>query len=97
MSASSRYTTSKANKSGGQWEVLEWQMGEGPWDEAVQEFCGAWVQVGPYWDTEAEAEAAIAALDKVRVTPSNRPEFDLSLDERPITMRTEWGNMEVVE
>ena len=86
------------SKQGGHWQVLEWQVGEGPWDEAVQEFCGAWVQVGPYWDTEAEAEAAIAALDKVRVTPSNRPEFDLSLEEpEPITMRTHLGNMEVVK
>ena len=31
------------------------------------------------------------------VIPSDRPELDLALDERPITMRTEWGNMEVVE
>ena len=31
------------------------------------------------------------------VIPSDRPELDLALDERPITMRTEWGNVEVVE
>jgi hypothetical protein len=38
-----------------------------------------------------------SAEHQVQATPSNRPEFDLSLDERPITMRTHLGNMEVVE
>ena len=33
----------------------------------------------------------------VRMVASSMPEHDLSLDERPITMRTEQGNLEVVE
>lgn len=35
---------------------------------------------------------------KTTTTSSNKPELDLVLDEpEPITMVTEWGNVEVVE
>jgi hypothetical protein len=47
----SKYTINSVSKAGGQWQVLEWTDGE-------------WAQVGPYYDTEAEAEAAIKSLQQ---------------------------------
>ena len=59
-----RYTTGLVSKQGGQWQVLEWMQEAGQWNEALEAFEPGWVQVGPYYDTEAEAEAAIAELTK---------------------------------
>jgi hypothetical protein len=36
--------------------------GKGSWDDATKEFAYGWDQVGPYYDTEAEAESAITAM-----------------------------------
>ena len=52
----SEYTINKVSRPGGQWQVLKWD-----WD--LGEEYKEWTQVGPYWDTEAEAENAIAALE----------------------------------
>jgi hypothetical protein len=42
----SNYTTNLVSKAGGSWQVLKWENGE-------------WTQVGPYFDTEREAEVFI--------------------------------------
>ncbi len=40
-------TINAVSKHGGGWQVLKWDGGE-------------WVQIGPYYESEAEAEAARA-------------------------------------
>lgn len=47
----SDYTIELVSKQGGQWAILRWDVAEGQWD-----------QVGPYYDTEAEANQALQAL-----------------------------------
>jgi hypothetical protein len=58
MKAESRYTTSLASKQGAQWRVLKWgyhdELSESP----------EWRQVGPFFDTELEAEMFITSLEK---------------------------------
>ena len=51
---------------------------------------GGWMRL-----TDRVAVVWDQAIRGASVTPSNRPEFDLELD--PITMRTDMGNVEVVE
>lgn len=54
------FTTEKVSKQGGTWQVLEWDGTE-------------WVSVGPYWDTEAEAEAYISKQAAKGETSEKQP------------------------
>jgi len=57
---SNDYTTNLVSKQGGQWQVLRWD-----WEPLGQ--YKEWTQVGPYWDTQAEAEDAIERLSQESV------------------------------
>jgi hypothetical protein len=64
------YTTNLVSLQGSAWQVLKWD-----WNETGDR--KEWTQVGPYYDTEAEAEQAIAALE--------------SADSRDKAARAKWG------
>jgi hypothetical protein len=52
-----QYTTNLVSKAGGQWQVLRWESDD------LDGFEGEWTQIGPYYDTEAEADEAIARAE----------------------------------
>ena len=52
-------TTNKVSKHGGQWQVLDWDGEE-------------WHQVGPYFDTESEADQFIRDYEAKRPFVDNK-------------------------
>ncbi len=52
------WTIGHVSKQGGQWQVLQWIVDPEPGFQAQ----GCWEQVGPYHDTEQEAEQAMMDL-----------------------------------